>query len=280
MPLATLSAINPSAFGSLGGGGIGMGFGFGTGGGNAAGAIQSAARAQRQGELEQDVQAKIAAQAPTLDFAKQKFATQQGNRQQLFRLLGLTPRTVGEGGLLGNTFFQSVLGNTLPDVVGGVTGAIPGVGQPGSPSSPGFRDSPTSPGLPGGQPGGLFGQQIAGRGQLGQQIQNLLSGFGESERNRIEQAQTDFQNTALARLESRGLGGSNLATNVMEQAQQFGSEQLGALEDRLTGQRVGALQQFGEGLFGDVGQELDRRTTTRGQTMSLLSNLLGSALSI
>jgi hypothetical protein len=66
----------------------------------------------------------------------------------------------------------------------------------------------------------------------------------------------------------------------MERAARFGATQRGELEDRLIGQRVGALQQIGEGLFGDVGDELNRQVQTRGQTMDFLSSLLGDTLNL
>lgn len=221
-----------------------------------------------------------------IDLERQKFQQADARRQQTLELLGLTPQTLGEGGLLGGTFFQSILGNTLPNVVGGVTGAIPGLGGSsgggggiGGPSQPGFADSPSAPGVPGGGGGSLFDQQIAGRGQIGQQIMGLLSGFGEGEQMRIDREQQNLQNSALAHLEARGLGGTNIATGEMARASRIGGEQRAQLNDRLIGQQVNALGSIGEGIFSDVGQELNRGVERQKTAASLMNALLGSALS-
>lgn len=211
-----------------------------------------------------------------IDLEREKFKQADARRQQTLNLLGLTPETLGPGGLLGGTFFQSILGNTLPGVVGGVTGAIPGLGGGGGGglSQPGFPDVPG-----GGGRGSLFDQQIAGRGEFGQAILNRLGGFGEGERMRIGREQQNLQNTALAHLEARGYGGTNLATGEIERAARFGGEQRAQLEDRLIGQEVNALQSIGEGIFGDVGSELDRGVERQRTAASLMNALLGSALS-
>ncbi len=220
-----------------------------------------------------------------IDLQQRQFEQQQLNRRQILELLGLLPQTqgfgagspVGSTGLLGTPLVGSVLQNTLPDVVGGVTGAIPGLG--GALGQPGFPDAPGGGG--GGAPASsLFGQLLQGRGALGSQILEQLAGFGGSERARIQREQELLQNNSLAQLAAHGLAGSNIATGEIERASRFGAEQRGALEDRLISQRVGALQQIGEGLFGDVGSELDRQVTSRGQQLDFLSSLLGDTLNL
>lgn len=191
--------------------------------------------------------------AEAFDFQKQQFRQQDARRQQLLDLLGLNTRTVGPGGLLGGTFMQSILGNTAPNVVGGVTGAVPGLGHPGGPDG-GASASGT---LPGNLPG--YGNQIMG----------LLGQFGAGERARIDQAEQDLLNTQLARLESRGLGGSNLATNAQTGAARFGAQQRLDLADKLIGQQVGALQKAG-----------DQGITQRGQALDFLGGLLGDVFGI
>lgn len=213
------------------------------------------------------------------DLAEEQFRQSDARRQQMLNLLGLTPQTVGEGGLLGGTFFQSILGNTLPDVVGGITGALPG-GTPGL-SQPGFADSPSAPGTPGSPANGgsLFDQLLGARGQLGEDILGDIAQFGDSARARINEDFQNLGNTALARLEDRGFAGSSLLPATMLGVEEGRQEAVGALEDQLLSQRIGAKQQIGEGLFGDVGAELDRGVQRQQIGASLLNALLGSALS-
>lgn len=195
-------------------------------------------------------------------------------RQQMLKLLGLN-QLGGSGGLLGQPFFGSVLGNTLPDVVGGVAGQLPGVGVSGSGggSGGGF-------GISGGGSGSLFDQLLAGRGQLGQSILGDIDQFGDSQRNQIEQDASNRMGSRLAHLEARGLGGSNIATGEMARTDRERDTALLGLEDQLLGQKIGAKQQIGEGLFGDVGQELDRGVQRSGQAFNLLGNLFSNALNV
>ena len=247
---------------------------------------------QRAGS-QQEAQALLGARAQ--DFAEDQFAAQQRNRQQLLDLIGFTPETVGPGGLLGNELFQSTFNNTLGGVVGDVTGNIPGLGSPGFAESapggeslggglgqPGFADAPGAPGTPGGggAPTSLFDSLLQARGQFGSSIMDQINQFGQSQRSRINQDFQNVGNSALANLESRGLGGSSLALPAQLAVEGGRQQELLGLEDSLIGQRVDALQGIGEGLFGDIDAELNRQLASRGQGLDFVSGVLGNALNI
>lgn len=213
-----------------------------------------------------------------IDQSTRQWEQQQLNRDQVFKLLGLVPETVGPGGLLGSNFFSSIFGNSLPGVVGGVSGALgPVLGGVTGGGVGGGGGQAQDVGAGG---GGLFGELLAGRGQLGGEIMNLLSQFGGSERERIANQASNLRGSALAGLEARGLGSSSLAGTARKQAEQFESSQRGQLEDRLIQQRVGALQGIGEGLFGSIEGELQRQLAGRGQALDLISSVFGSALNV
>ena len=269
------------------GGGIGGPL-AGDPGGTLAGTLQRAARlealspiaAQRgqsltpSGELfgPSDLDRQLGEQA-------RQFNQNDARRQQMLNLIfGETKAFEQGGGFLGTDFFSSILGNTLPGVVGGVSGALgPILGGGGSTTQPGGGGIP---GIPGGGSGSLFDQLLAGRGALGGEIMNQLSGFGQSQREAIRRQASNLEGSELAGLEARGLGSSSLAGGARQRAAEFERRGLGELEDQLIGQRVGALQGIGEGLFGDVGDELNRQLTSRGQGLDLVSSLFGSALNV
>jgi hypothetical protein len=190
----------------------------------------------------------------------------------MLEILGLGPRsTVRQGGgLLEQPFFSSVIGNTLPDVVGGITGAV---------NIPGMGDIGGGEGGGGGGDGSLFQQLLSSRGALGEDILGDIEQFGESHRQRIGQEFDVSAANAMANLERRGLGASNLApatTSAVEGARQ---QSMLGLEDVLLGKQIGAKQQIGEGIFGDVGAELQRQFGRQQQMLPFLQGILGSALS-
>lgn len=251
-------------------GGAGMGYGFGSSVG------QQLPNLELPGQLA--VKDSIAAQAPQLEFEKEQFRQQDARRQQLYDMLGLSSLQ-GSGGLLGQNFFQSILGGTPSSLVGGVANAAApltsGITGTPRPSSPGFPDAPG-----GGGGGDLFSQIIGGRQALGQDILGDLAGYGGSQRASIGRQAGNLRGSAIANLESRGLGGSNLAGAEMERAARFEQTGLADLEDKLISQRVGAKQQIGEGIFGSAEQELQRRLAQRGQGFDLLGSIFGSALGV
>jgi len=205
----------------------------------------------------------------TADLAAQ-LGQRNRSRNLMLEILGLGPQsTIRQGGgLLEQPFFSSVIGNTLPDVVGGITGAvnIPGIGGGGDEGG-------------GGGEGPLFQQLLQSRGALGEDILGDIEQFGESHRQRIGQEFDVSAANAMANLERRGLGASNLApatTSAVESARQ---QSLLGLEDVLLGKQIGAKQQIGEGIFGDVGAELQRQFGRQQQLLPFLQGILGPALS-
>lgn len=98
----------------------------------------------------------------------------------------------------------------------------------------------------GGPASQLFQQNLADIGQMGQ-----------GETNRINQSFTDVANSGAARLEARGLGGSNLVNAGRMQAEREKQSALLDVNDKLAGLRVGARS-----------QEANRQT-------SLMQSLLG-----
>lgn len=218
----------------------------------------------------------------SFDLAAQLKA-RQANQANLFNILGLGPQSPirQSGGLLNQTFFSSILGNTLPDVVGGVAGNLSPLlpGAPGAPSSPGVPDSPGAPGAPsGGAPGSLFDQLLQARGQMGQSILGDIERFGESHRARISGDFETAANNAAADLERRGLGSSNLNPLTSSFVEQGKQQSLLGLEDALLGQQIGAKTQIGEGLFGSVENELQRQLSRQGMGLDFVGGLLNSAL--
>lgn len=271
--MADLSSIFNQFSSTMSPGGFGGSFGFGSSPGF--GTINPLTAVGFLGS--QEAKAQIEAQQPALDFQREQFKQQDARRQQLYDLLGLS--SLGSGGLLGQNFFQSILGGTPSSLVGGVANAAApltsGITGPPRPSSPGFPDAPG-----GGGGGDLFNQIIGGRQALGQDILGDLAGYGNSQRASIGRQAGNLRGSALANLESRGLGGSNLAGAEMERAARFEQAGLGDLEDKLISQRVGAKQQIGEGIFGSAEQELQRRLAQRGQGFDLLGSIFGSALGV
>lgn len=193
----------------------------------------------------------------------------QANQAMLLDVIGLSPRgqIAQSGGLLQQPFFNSILGNTLPDVVGGVTGNI---------------------NLPGGLPGGgggtggggsLFDQLLQARGQFGEEIMGRIGEFGESHRARIGRDFETAAANAAANLERRGLGSSSLAPVTASAVEEGRQQSLLGLEDALLGREIGALSNIGEGLFSSVENELQRGLSRQGMALDLVGGVLNSALS-
>jgi hypothetical protein len=113
-------------------------------------------------------------------------------------------------------------------------------------------------GLGAGQGGAGTGQAFGGpASQLFQDNLADVSNMGQGEQNRINQRMNALSNTTAARLEARGLGGSNLVSAAQSNVERERSSQMLDLNDRLAGQRVGVR-----------GQEMARQT-------SILQSLLG-----
>lgn len=199
----------------------------------------------------------------------------QANQAHLLSILGLGTNSpiTQSGGLLNQTLFSSILGNTLPSVVGGVTGALPpNLGGPGTPTG-----GPLGGGGGGGG-GSLFDQLLQARGQVGQSVLGDIEQFGESHRARIGSDFETAANNAMADLERRGLGSSNLNPASASFVEQGKQQSLLGLEDALLGQKIGAKTQIGEGIFGSVENELQRQLGRQGMGLDFVGGLLNSAL--
>jgi hypothetical protein len=212
-------------------------------------------------------------QQQQIDLQRDAFRQDDARRQQMLNLLGLTPQLEQAGGLLGTNFFSSILGGTPADLVGGVTGAAAGSGLFSGPLFGGGGGD-----LSGGGGGDLFSQLLGARRAEGADIMGQLDGFGESQRRRIDEDFGALGGTQQARMEARGLGASSLAPAASTAVERGRQQARLDLEDSLTAQRVGTQMQLGEGLFGDVGAELQRglgRQQIGAGLAGQLINLLG-----
>lgn len=198
------------------------------------------------------------------EFRQDQFDAAQANKQQMLSLLGLTPQTLGPGGLLGTSFFGSILGQPVGNVAGDISGGLFGGGGASM----------------GGQPGNLFGQLIGSRRAEGADILSDLAGFGDSRRAAINRDFGNLRGTTDAQLESRGLGGTDLVGAAQARVERERQAALGSLEDQLIGQRVGTRMQLGEGLFGNVGDELNRQTERQRIGAQLVGSLLGNVMNV
>lgn len=155
---------------------------------------------------------------PTSTRLDPNFAALEEEGRQFDREFSLAQQQFDlQKGLLG-----SLLGGGL-----GVGGGGGNIMQPGAPDTP----------------GGGFG---GGGGGIGGTLLDQLAGYGQGERARIEQDFTDLGNTAVARLEARGLGGSSLLPAEMLGVEREKQLALGELGDRQIEARIGVQERAQE----------------------------------
>ena len=166
-----------------------------------------------------------------------RFDIGQENRSALLEQLGLaTPGGPAVGG-----------GGLLGDLIGG-----------GSSPSQGFTD--------------LLSEQRSARDGLLSDVTN----FGDSQRASLNRTFDTAQNNAVANLESRGLGASNLVGSATAQvAAERGQAGL-ELEDQLLGRRLDLTQGLNQGIFGTQEGQLDRDNQRQLQGISTIGQLSSS----
>lgn len=85
------------------------------------------------------------------------------------------------------------------------------------------------------------GGSFVGGADVGSLLQQL-QGAGDGERATINNAFQNTGNTAVARLDARGLGSSNIVGSTMAGVQRQKQLALGGLNDRLINQRIGVQE--------------------------------------
>ena len=153
------------------------------------------------------------------------------------------------------------------------------VGAPGSSSGP-FLDLTKNFGSLFNQAQGLGKDSSAAENSfraLGDQLGSLFENYGAGQRQQINQRFDTQKNNALGSLAKRGFSGSSLAGSTGSAAERDRSLSLGAFEDSLLGQRIGAAQTVTQGLAGaqmggaDISQRLREALLGLNQSNSLTS---------
>jgi len=154
-----------------------------------------------------------------------------------------------------------------------------GLATPGGPAGEGFAE------------GSIFDNLLSGGGQ-GQGFTDLLNeqraakeslmgqigDFGASQRSALDRTFDVAQNNAVANLEGRGLGASNLlgsaTAQVAAERNQAGLE----LEDQLLGRRLDAVSGANQGIFDTQTGQLERENQQRLQGISTIGQLTGGLI--
>jgi hypothetical protein len=135
---------------------------------------------------------------------------------------------------------------------------------------------------------GAFGQrtgQVGGQFQdLFRQAQQVSAGLGEQERADINRRYNQFGASQAADLANRGLSASTIATSTQRGVEEQRGQELGRLGERMQGQQLGILGQFGGGAASAMerltGGQLGAQQAMLGMGTGLGQNLLAQQLGI
>lgn len=122
-----------------------------------------------------------------------------------------------------------------------------------------------------------FSDMINEQKDVTNQLLSNLEGYGDSQRARINQGFDTASNNAMANLERRGLGASNLFGATQAQVEGERGMAIGDLEDQLLGRRTDLQAGRSSELSGYRNAEMDRNLQRRQAGVGLVGNL-GSSL--